>query len=269
MNYVKNYIETLETKRHKIIGLLITYNEEKIIGKCLAQMSKICDNIIIVDSGSNDDTLKIANTFNTKVFHRKFDNYKNQRNYGLSLIDPFDWVLMLDADELLSDELITEIKNLTFNNAVAYKIKRVEIFLSKPLKYASENLYFPRLFICNKIKIERAVNEEYSFDGKVEKLKNHIHHESFNKDINEWLLKHVNYASREVDQMRIENTSNTIRGKIKRILYKSTFRRYLLFVYYFFIRLAFLDGRRGILYLRLKLNYEYTIDLIKWYRKSL
>ena len=91
---------------------IITLNEEDNIGRCLSSLD-FADEIIIVDSGSTDNTLLIAENFPRISFYfRQFDNYINQKNYCKSLARN-EWILALDADEEISDQLKQEILSLT------------------------------------------------------------------------------------------------------------------------------------------------------------
>jgi glycosyltransferase involved in cell wall biosynthesis len=106
----------------KISIFIISKNEARIIEETLKQASKLADEIIIVDSGSTDDTIKIAQQYTKQIYFQNWLGYGAQKNYALSLCNN-NWVLSLDADEVLSDELIKEIKNLNFNKD-AYQIAR-------------------------------------------------------------------------------------------------------------------------------------------------
>jgi glycosyltransferase involved in cell wall biosynthesis len=250
------------------VAVIITYNEEKIIAETLKAITKLVDKIIIVDSFSTDGTCEIGKEFGAEVVKRKFDDYSSQRNFALSLVSDDEWVLMLDADEILSTELVNEISALSVETSqVAYYMKRVDVFCGKKLKYASENLYFPRLFRSDKIVISRSINEQYEFIGSTGRLKGVLLHYSFNKGIQDWLHKHVRYAYMESNLLEAKNIKpSTLRQSIKIIVYKSRFKIFIMFMYYFFVKRGFLDGRRGLLYINLKLSYEKNINLFKWYK---
>ena len=118
---------------------LITKNEEQRLEKTLAQAAKVADEIVVVDSGSTDNTLKIAESFGAKTLHHDWVSYCEQKNFAEQQCAN-DWVLMLDADEVLSEELVEEINRLKsgepeFN---AYKIKIVNMFPQdeKPRRFA-------------------------------------------------------------------------------------------------------------------------------------
>jgi len=88
----------------KITGVIITLNEEKFIERCLRSLAGVVDEIIVVDSFSNDSTEKICKTFNVKFHQHQFTGFMDQKNYAVSLALN-KYILSLDADEVLSDEL--------------------------------------------------------------------------------------------------------------------------------------------------------------------
>ena len=100
--------------------IILTYNEETAIAKCLDAI-RWCDDIIIIDSFSSDTTIEIAKKNGARVFQRKFDNYSNQRNAAIeSIPEEFDWILMIDADERIPLNLQKEIREeITRNSSVS------------------------------------------------------------------------------------------------------------------------------------------------------
>jgi glycosyltransferase involved in cell wall biosynthesis len=118
----------------KITPLILTFNESPNIARTL-QSLLWATRIVIIDSYSNDDTLEIIKTYpQVEVFKRKFDSFANQCNYGLSKIDT-SWVLSLDADYILSEELINEIKSLPEESEVnSYIVPFQYCIFGKPLR---------------------------------------------------------------------------------------------------------------------------------------
>lgn len=107
----------------KISAYIVTLNEEKRLGKTLQALKKVADEIFVIDSGSTDKTQKIAEKYGAKFLFHKWKNISAQKHYGQELCHN-DWVLSLDADEVLSPELITEIKEkMKKPTADAYRIK--------------------------------------------------------------------------------------------------------------------------------------------------
>ena len=107
----------------KISAYIVTLNEEKRLGKTLQALKKVADEIFVIDSGSTDKTQEIAEKYGAKFLFHKWKNISAQKHYGQELCHN-DWVLSLDADEVLSPELIAEIKEKMKNpTADAYRIK--------------------------------------------------------------------------------------------------------------------------------------------------
>ncbi len=119
----------------KISVFIIAYNEEKIIEKCLKKLSW-ANEIIVVDSGSTDKTIRICEKLGAKVIYNKFENFGKQKQFALNQTTN-NWVLSLDADEVLSDELISEIKNIDFS-CNGYLIPRTHVFCIKFLNQVAK-----------------------------------------------------------------------------------------------------------------------------------
>ncbi|MET3125325.1 glycosyltransferase involved in cell wall biosynthesis [Arcicella rosea] len=180
----------------KISVVLITFNSEKTLTKVLEAVTW-ADEIVLVDSGSSDKTLKIAEAFKAKVVYRKFDNYGVQKNFA-TLQASNDWILSLDDDEILSDELQAEIQNLSLENDEfqAYKIPRSLIFLGKLLRFSGEYKRLTlRLFNRNfgNWNTEH-VHESVAIQGKIGVLANHILHDSY-RDLTDYFNKFNKYTS--------------------------------------------------------------------------
>lgn len=163
---------------NKISVFIITYNEENIIEQCLKKLLW-ADEIIVVDSKSTDNTTAICEKYGAKVFLKAFENYGKQKQFALNKTKN-NWVLSLDADEILSDDLINEIKllDLKNNNIQGYLIPRSHVFLNKIFRHGSENKK-PILRFFDKTKgsfLENKVHEKIVVEGKLGKLKNEMLH---------------------------------------------------------------------------------------------
>ncbi len=178
----------------KISVFIITYNEEKIIAKCLEKLSW-ADEIVVIDSGSTDNTIAICKEFNAKIFYNKFENFGLQKQFALQKTEN-NWVFSLDSDEVLSDKLIEEIKKNIFSDKVSgYKIPRTHVFLNKIFNYGSENKKpILRLFNKNKGNFNsNKVHETIEIDGTIENLENEMLHYTVS-DLSTAVRKQINYA---------------------------------------------------------------------------
>ncbi len=114
---------------------ILTCNSPKYLSQILMQVTKIADEVVIVDSGSTDNTLQIASNFSCKIVHHAFKNFRDQRAFALSVC-AHSWVLSFDSDEIPSHELVVEIlamKNKGFEHD-AYSICRYWNVLGKPVR---------------------------------------------------------------------------------------------------------------------------------------
>ena len=117
----------------QISAVVITYNSEKTLGLTLNSAHNVSREMIVVDSGSKDKTIELARDFGAKVYHRKFDGYGAQKNHGIKLAG-YPWILSMDSDEVLSDELIESINSLEDKAAAAgYYFNRLNFYFGRPL----------------------------------------------------------------------------------------------------------------------------------------
>jgi len=166
----------------KLSVVIITFNEEKNIERCLTSVRDIADEIIVLDSFSKDNTEQICKKFKVKFIQQTFDNFASQKNKAVEFSSN-DFVLSLDADEVLSEELERSIKGINENDADAYIFNRLNIYCGKAIKYTS---WYPdrKLRLWNKNKAEwkgdiHEIVKPYE-TIKIKKLKGDLLHYSFN-----------------------------------------------------------------------------------------
>lgn len=122
---------------NKLSVVIITFNEERNIEKCLEAVSVVADEIVVVDSFSTDNTKAICKKFNIHYYEHEFDNYVAQKNLAVSYAH-FDYVLNVDADEVLSPELQNSINKTKENfSADAYYINRLTNYCGKFMYHGS------------------------------------------------------------------------------------------------------------------------------------
>jgi hypothetical protein len=247
--------------KKNLIVIFMTYNSQDIIKKTISAAKKLSNNIVILDSYSNDKTVKIAKALGCRVIKKKFVNYSKSRNYLIRTFNKkFDWQLHLDADECLDDKLILSIKNVLKNGRsnYSYIIKRIDYFLGQKLRFAGTNSWHLRLFKSYSTYCEhRSYDQHFVSKHKSIKLDGHIH--DFNSaSIDRWLLQHVKWANLE----SIKNKNkNILQGNLfkdprnqkrffKNFYYKIPlfWRCWLYFIYRYIVKLGLLDGRIGFLY---------------------
>lgn len=182
-----------------ITTVILTRNEEERIGKCIDCLGW-CNEIIIIDDCSEDNTVKIAKDRGVVVYKRKLNNdFGSQRNFGLSKAKN-DWVLFIDADEITSSTLIEDIvRRVKEERFSAFCISRKEVFLNKPLCCSDKPIWdwsfgpikLIRLVKKGTGKWQGKVHEEWKTKEKVGNLKGFLHHHSFKNLTN--ALEKINF----------------------------------------------------------------------------
>jgi glycosyltransferase involved in cell wall biosynthesis len=187
----------------KISTVIVAKNEEEMIAECI-NSARISDEIIVIDDYSKDKTVEIAKKMGAKVFKRKLDGFATQKNFGIKKAKN-SWVLILDADERLTDELSKEILILKEGDLVAYDMPFRNFVGKKWLRHGG---LYPdrhiRLFDKNNCKYgDREVHEELEIDGKVGHLKNDIIHYTY-KNFREYTEKVRHYSLLEARSSKIK-----------------------------------------------------------------
>lgn len=178
-----------------VSAVIITLNESANLQKSLPKLAW-CDEIIVVDSGSADDTIAVAKQFGCKVVSRPFDNYGSQKKFAFALAAN-NWILNIDADEVLSDDLVNEINNEMMKPTYhGYYMPINLVFMGKVFRYGREAKLF-RLRLFNKqygSLLDNPVHEKILVDGDVKKLKGRVYHYSY-KTYEQYFHKFNNYSS--------------------------------------------------------------------------
>lgn len=228
-------------EKQKLSVLIITFNEELHIKSLLEQID-FADEIIVVDSYSNDKTVSIIKSFiNVKLIQNQFVNYTLQRNFALDKAKN-PWILFIDADEKLSPKLKSEIVS-TINNknaASAYFIYRTFMFKDKKLNFSgwqTDKIF--RLFDKTKCRYteERMVHEKLIVNGVIGTLKNKIIHFSY--------VSFQDYKAK-MHKYGILKANEKIKKGQKSSYLLMVFHPVYTFLYQYLIRLGFLDGTKGI-----------------------
>ena len=259
-----------------VSSLILTLNEERNLQNCLSSLSW-CKDIVVLDSYSSDSTERIAKDAGVRFFQRSFDNYANQRNFGLNQISyKYPWVLMVDADEVvpkaLADEII-RVVSFPEKEVSLYHMRRKDYFSGKWIKHSSGYpTWFGRLARIGEVVVQRPINEEYNTRGRKGFLKEHLLHYPFNNGFRRWIDKHNRYSTMEANLLLNERSKKirhldvlsrdpSIRRKtLKSLVYRLPCRPILVFCALFIIRGGFLDGRAGLTFCLLKAYYEFIID---------
>jgi glycosyltransferase involved in cell wall biosynthesis len=264
-------------------------NEERNIAACLESVAW-ADEVWVVDSRSSDGTIAVARRYTDKV--AQFDyagGFPKKKNWALrNLTLKHEWVLLLDADERVTPELEKEIRDVMNNgpDADGYYVNRKLIFLGRWIKhcgwYPSWNmrLFKHRLGRFEKLEAEDVENtgdveihEHVVLEGRAGYLKNDLLHEDF-KSVYHFIERHNRYSNWDarvyLNLARGVKTSGAIRASlfgspverkrfIKRLWARAPFRPLMRFIWMYFLRLGFLDGKPGLIFCALMSMHEAVI----------
>ena len=231
---------------------IITLNEEANIGRTLESVKDIADEIIVVDSGSTDSTVSIAQSCGAKVFVESWKGFALQKNSALDKAS-CDWILSLDADEEVSAELAASIKALKSSQGApeldAYTMNRRNLYLGRWIRHAG---YYPdpkmRLVRRELAEFEiRAVHEDMKKLPRTGHLEGDLIHHAYPRL--ESFIEHANrYSSLGAGMVADER-------KVSFSFINIVLRPLVRFLYMYFFRLGFLDGREGLLVLMTHASY--------------
>lgn len=219
---------------------IITLNEEKNLARTLESVKKFADEIVIVDSGSTDKTEEIAKNFNAKFYFQKWLGYGPQRNKAIELASS-EWVLNIDADEEISEELakkIADIKDDKNDKIDVFKINFMSVCFGKKIKHGGwSNSYRIRLFKKNSGRFnENNVHEEFITNSHIGKINEYILHHSYS-DLEDYFTKFNKYTTLGAIEYYKKNKKASLVSIVLNPIYK--------FIRMYFFRLGFLDGLEG------------------------
>jgi glycosyltransferase involved in cell wall biosynthesis len=265
----------------KVSVLLLTFNEAINLPRCLDALSW-CDDIAIVDSGSTDGTLEIAHDRNVRVLHNPFQDFADQRNFGLAKAGfQHSWVLHLDADEVATPRFVQRLLALDPPDGTdAYYIPSMLMMLDQSLIHAGlYPSYQVRLGRLERLKFKQVGHgqrEDMPRD-QVGTFDEPYLHYAFSHGLRAWLKRHLQYAEDEANVLVAARAGSSIRlrdllssdkvtrrrsVKLLAFLMPLTIRPLMRFIYVYVVRRGFLDGRAGFLYAFMLATYEAMIAVL-------
>jgi glycosyltransferase involved in cell wall biosynthesis len=224
---------------------IITLNEEHNLPGTLASIAW-ADEIVIVDSGSTDATRGIAHSYGARFITEPWRGFAAQKNYALSLCTS-DWVLSLDADEVVSPELAAAIQTISTKSPArtAYALPRRNLFLGRWIRHGG---YYPdskiRLFPRSQASFrETPVHETVSFEGHIESLQGDLIHDAYPTLAG--YLDHMQRYSTLGAKIAVQRgrTGTGLLNFLNGVLLNPL----ATFLYNYIFRAGFLDGREGLL----------------------
>jgi glycosyltransferase involved in cell wall biosynthesis len=226
-------------------AVLITLNEEANLPRTLKSVSW-AQEMVVVDSGSTDATVEIARKAGARVFAEPWKGFAAQKNSAIEHAAG-EWILSLDADEEVSPKLAREIQALLAGEPAfsAYRLPRLNHFLGKPLRHGG---YWPdpklRLFRRGSARFaQRPVHETMEATGPVGELKGPLIHHCY--PTLEDYIEHMNRYSSAGALMLVD--SGCAPRSLPALLWNALLNPLATFIYNYFFRLGFLDGREGLL----------------------
>ena len=254
-----------------ITVIMLTLNEEFNLPGAIESVKGWAEEIYVVDSCSIDRTVDIALEREIGIVQRPFTNYGDQWNWALEHLPiKTEWVLKLDADERISNELRNEIREVlsTETKEAAFVVPVRLWFMGKPM---NPKILVERLWRKNKARFSDViVNEHLIVDGETGSLQHFIeHHDSV--DLHHWYDKQNRYTTMEAI-MRVRGDSLSATPKLfgsslerrmylKKIFFRVPFHLQLMWLYDVFVRGAIRDGLLGLRWARLRIEYSRAIEL--------
>lgn len=255
-----------------VAAIVLTYNEEANLDSCLASLAGWVGELFVVDSGSTDATVAIAERHGATVVHHAFETHARQWLWVLqSLPLSYEWVLALDADQAVTPELKDEIVGLFGSgetgrrDVVGYYLRRRQIFRGRWIRHGG---YYPKyllkLFRRDRVRIDERELMDHHFyvEGRAEKLRHDlVENNRKEADIAFWIAKHNRYAALQAREEFARGAAWPIQPSLvgspdQRVLwFKRVWSRlplylrpFLYFGYRYFLRLGFLDGKEGFIF---------------------
>jgi hypothetical protein len=240
-------LETMD--RGRLSACIITYNEADRIEACLRSVS-FCDEIVVIDSHSTDETRRIAASLGAAVIERDWPGYRSQKQFAVDCASS-DWVLCVDADERVSVEVRGEIEALReggFQGCAGWSVPRITDYFGRFLRHG--NAYPDRLVrLFDRRRggwSGQEIHENTRVTGRLGRLRGHLEHYSYRS-----LTDHFNRMARYADLMAHALHARGKRCGFGKVLVNPQWR----FLRGYFIRLGFLDGWRGLVFALIEANY--------------
>jgi glycosyltransferase involved in cell wall biosynthesis len=263
--------------------LILTYNEEHNIGRCLESVKDFTDDIVIVDSFSTDGTLKICEAFRCRIYQHAFINQAIQVNWALNNV-PLDrpWILRMDSDEMLPAKLKRELLELTTScspDITGIYLNRRTFFLNRWLKHGGMYPhYILRVFRKGVGRYEEKTEEHLVLStGRAIYATHDFIEDNRQNTLKYWLRKHDDLSDGEIRDTLLETRDperdlkpRLFGNKVERTRWLKThvyarsplfLRALLYFLYRYFLRFGFLDGVPGLIFHVLQAFwYRFYID---------
>ena len=263
-----------EVARPRVTVMIFTLNEEIHLPSCLASLGW-CDDVIVIDSNSTDRTEQIARDGGARYFTHTFEGFGKQRMWGLQNTAPIhEWVLILDADERVTPDLVQELSKAVHAPAAvaAFRIKRRFHMWGRWLRYSGlYPTWVVRLVRNGRVRyVNRGHAETQEVDGQTKELSHDLIDESV-KGIDEWFERQNRYSSHEAEYEIAQGATPfpardllsgdpmRRRAAAKRLGASLPFRPTIYFLYSYILRGGILEGRDGLIFCMMRAQYHRMI----------
>ena len=252
-----------------IAAIVLTFNEEKHIARCLTNLAKVTDEVFVIDSGSQDNTVQIAKSHGATVLTNPWINHASQLQWAIeNITSSAEWFIRLDADEYLNEELINEL-----NGKLKFIDKKIKgIIVSRRIIFMGKEIIFGGIGSVKVLRVfrrgrgyvsDRWMDEHIYVSGSTRKLNGLILDENL-QSLTWWISKHNNYASLEaIEVLKLsviggsKSSSlnapfnvvmkNFLKEKVY-LLLPSGLRALFYFLYRYIFLFGFLDGYIGFVF---------------------
>jgi glycosyltransferase involved in cell wall biosynthesis len=245
------------------VVVILTFNSASIIRETVSQAKKVSPNVFVVDSHSKDNTVAILEELGCTVVQRPFSNYSDQRNWAISQVEGrYGWQLHLDADEVLDEQAVGEIRALLAGTPRldAYMLRRRDYFMGKMLRFSGVNPWHLRLFRSGAGRCESRLYDQHFISTTTPGRLQGFMHDKNSARLTDWIASHNRWSDAEakeklgprlaadnVLQPRLMGDARERTRFIKELYYKlpTGLRSLSYFIYRYVFRLGFLDGTTG------------------------
>lgn len=258
-----------------ITAIILTRNEKDFIEECINSIKKIVKRIVVVDSFSDDNTVEIAKKMGAEVYQHEFVNYSKQYKYAVKIANvKTKWILRIDADERLTKESAHELNCLCNQNnesdVTGIVLRFYNMFLGKPMMHGG--MYPWKKLSVYKTGVgdieDRNMDEHIILSkGKIVEAKKDSKHLAF-RGLTFFTNKCNWYSTREAmdyfEQKKVDVKNASFKTRIKMSLYYKLplgFRSWLYYIYRYYFRFGFLDGKEGKIFAFLHAYwYRFLVD---------
>jgi glycosyltransferase involved in cell wall biosynthesis len=263
-----------------VTAMVFTLDEEQNLPRCLESL-RWCDDVIVIDSFSKDRTEEICRAAGVRFYQHAFEGFGSQRNWAVDHTSPrHDWILVLDADERVPDELVEEMARTLASappQIAAYRVSRRFYLWGRWLRHSSlYPTWVVRLVHKDRVRyVNRGHAETQEVEGEIGELSHDLIDENA-KGIDEWFERQLRYAGKEAE-LELREEAKPVgarellshdplerRAALKRLGWRMPGRAPLYFFYSYLFRRGFMDGLDGLVFCSMRAMFQQMIVVKKY-----